>query len=493
MPELSQRAISAFCWLPPERLAILVAMPASLSGLESEKLFSIVRDLSRDGVAILYVSHRLEEVLELCERMSWPMMARSDPRRAAARRLPDAPARCAGNVRRFASEEMLMLKPTACCSIRPCERRSSGTTNSMECVSTSPTKPRPGKPVFSRFAMSLGAARRRPLLADTNGKAGEPRRQAQHQDPESSVKAHPRPPSRRAWHSSIRNSIWFPVSAETRVSDLSVAERWLVMIGKALLLEVNLRGIFYGLKYQIPHMIEKGGGAIVNTSSLFGVMGFATTAVYCASKWSVIGLTNSAALEVARKNIRINAIAPGSVMTPLIKNMFGGEQAARDTVLPMIPMGRISDPSEIAQLVLFLSSDAALFITGQAIVIDGGGFVVGCRSTLAGARRHIQRLRRWLEPSRSTADRATPPDPISTRYAIGPTRNGKPRASRSRRRTKTIARNVRCELRSGHGRICAITGNCHGECPGSPLTVHDAGTARPTKRTLTVQLFLVAT
>jgi NAD(P)-dependent dehydrogenase (short-subunit alcohol dehydrogenase family) len=145
----------------------------------------------------------------------------------------------------------------------------------------------------------------------------------------------------------------------------------------ALLMEVNLRGIFYGLRQQIPHMIAKGGGAIVNTSSLFGVMGFATTAVYCASKWGVIGLTNSAALEVARKNIRINAIAPGSVMTPLIRNMFGGEQAAKDTVLPMIPMGRISDPSEIAQLVLFLSSDAASFITGQAIVIDGGGFVAG--------------------------------------------------------------------------------------------------------------------
>jgi NAD(P)-dependent dehydrogenase (short-subunit alcohol dehydrogenase family) len=145
----------------------------------------------------------------------------------------------------------------------------------------------------------------------------------------------------------------------------------------ALLMEVNLRGIFYGLKYQIAHMIAKGGGAIVNTSSLFGVMGFATTAVYCASKWGVIGLTNSVALEVARKNIRVNAIAPGSVMTPLIRDMFGGEQAAKDTVLPMIPMGRISDPSEIAQLVLFLSSDAASFITGQAVVIDGGGFVAG--------------------------------------------------------------------------------------------------------------------
>ncbi len=143
------------------------------------------------------------------------------------------------------------------------------------------------------------------------------------------------------------------------------------------LVDVNLKGIFLGLKYQVPHMIARGGGAIVNTSSLFGVMGFATTAVYCATKWGVIGLTNSVALEVARKNIRINAIAPGSVMTPLLTNMFGSEQGAKDTVLPMIPMGRISDPSEIAQLVLFLSSDAASFITGQAVVIDGGGFVAG--------------------------------------------------------------------------------------------------------------------
>jgi NAD(P)-dependent dehydrogenase (short-subunit alcohol dehydrogenase family) len=141
------------------------------------------------------------------------------------------------------------------------------------------------------------------------------------------------------------------------------------------IVDVNLKGIFLGLKYQVPHMLAHGGGAIVNTSSLFGVMGFATTAVYCASKWGVIGLTNSVALEVAKSNIRVNAIAPGSVMTPLLTNMFGSEQGAKDTVIPLIPMGRISDPKEIAQLVLFLSSDAASFITGQAVVIDGGGFV----------------------------------------------------------------------------------------------------------------------
>ncbi|MCB8883624.1 glucose 1-dehydrogenase [Acidisoma cellulosilytica] len=142
-----------------------------------------------------------------------------------------------------------------------------------------------------------------------------------------------------------------------------------------LILDVNLKGIFLGLKYQIPHMLAQGGGVIVNTASLFGVMGFATTAAYCASKWGVIGLTNSVALEVAKSNIRVNAIAPGSTMTPLLSGMFGGEQSARDTVTHLIPMGRIADPKEIAQLVLFLSSDAASYITGQAVVVDGGGFV----------------------------------------------------------------------------------------------------------------------
>ena len=143
------------------------------------------------------------------------------------------------------------------------------------------------------------------------------------------------------------------------------------------IVDTNLKGIFLGMKHQVPHMIAKGGGAIVNTSSLFGVMGYATTATYCASKWGVLGLTKSVALEVARKNIRVNAICPGSTMTPLLRGMFGGEQAARDTVLPSLPMGRIADPMEIARLVLFLASDAASFITGEGVVIDGGGFVAG--------------------------------------------------------------------------------------------------------------------
>jgi NAD(P)-dependent dehydrogenase (short-subunit alcohol dehydrogenase family) len=143
------------------------------------------------------------------------------------------------------------------------------------------------------------------------------------------------------------------------------------------IIDTNLKGVFLGLKYQVPHMIAKGGGAIVNTSSLFGVMGYATTATYCASKWGVLGLTKSVALEVARKNIRVNAICPGSTMTPLLAGMFGGEQAAKNTVLPSLPMGRIADPMEIARLALFLASDGASFITGEGVVIDGGGFVAG--------------------------------------------------------------------------------------------------------------------
>jgi NAD(P)-dependent dehydrogenase (short-subunit alcohol dehydrogenase family) len=91
----------------------------------------------------------------------------------------------------------------------------------------------------------------------------------------------------------------------------------------------------------------------------------------------VLGLTKSVALEVARKNIRVNAICLGWTMTPLLTAMFGGEQAARDTVLPSLPMGRIADPMEIARLVLFLPSDGASSITGEGVVIGGGGFVAG--------------------------------------------------------------------------------------------------------------------
>ena len=137
------------------------------------------------------------------------------------------------------------------------------------------------------------------------------------------------------------------------------------------LLNVNLKGVWLGMKYQIPHMLERGGGAIVNTASSAGVRAIANIALYTASKYGVVGLTKAAALEVARSNIRINAVAPGPVDTGLLHRMVGGH-VALSVIAEKVAMGRISKPEEIAQTILWLCSDAASFITAQTIVADGG-------------------------------------------------------------------------------------------------------------------------
>lgn len=140
------------------------------------------------------------------------------------------------------------------------------------------------------------------------------------------------------------------------------------------MLDVNLRAVIHGTQLAIAAMRRRGGGAIVNTASLFGELAFPSTAVYCATKHAVIGLTRSAAFEVARHGIRINALAPGPVNTGLLHGMFGGEEAARNTVTKFVPMKRISEPAEQAQVVLWLCSDAASFIVGHTLRADGGGF-----------------------------------------------------------------------------------------------------------------------
>lgn len=134
---------------------------------------------------------------------------------------------------------------------------------------------------------------------------------------------------------------------------------------------VNLRGIWLGLKYQIPHMLAHGGGAIVNTSSTAGVAAIPNIGLYTASKHAVIGLTKAGALEVARSGIRINAVAPGPVETGLLHRMVDGHV---DTVqiAASVPMGRISSPEEIAQAIVWLCSDAASYVTGHTLVADGG-------------------------------------------------------------------------------------------------------------------------
>jgi NAD(P)-dependent dehydrogenase (short-subunit alcohol dehydrogenase family) len=137
-------------------------------------------------------------------------------------------------------------------------------------------------------------------------------------------------------------------------------------------IDTNLRGVFFGLKHVIPHMTAQGGGAIVNTSSIAGIHGMANIAVYSASKHGIVGLTKSVALEASRANIRINAVAPGAVETGLLHRMVDGHVPV-SAIAEGNPMGRISQPEEIAAAILFLCSDAASYITGHVMVVDGGG------------------------------------------------------------------------------------------------------------------------
>ena len=134
---------------------------------------------------------------------------------------------------------------------------------------------------------------------------------------------------------------------------------------------VNLKGIWLGIKYQIPHFLAHGGGAIVNTASSAGVQAIANIALYTASKHAVVGLTKATALEVARSNIRVNAVAPGPVNTGLLHRMVAGNIDV-SVIAESVPMGRVSEPDEIANVILWLCSDAASFVTGHVLVADGG-------------------------------------------------------------------------------------------------------------------------
>ncbi|WP_298740220.1 glucose 1-dehydrogenase [uncultured Chitinophaga sp.] len=134
-------------------------------------------------------------------------------------------------------------------------------------------------------------------------------------------------------------------------------------------IDVNLSGVFYGMRYQIPAMLATGGGAIVNMASILGQVGFTNSCAYVAAKHGVVGLTKTAALEYSARGIRINAVGPAFIETPLITRHMTEE--AIEQLVGMHPMGRLGKPEEVAELVLWLSAPVSSFVTGAYYAIDG--------------------------------------------------------------------------------------------------------------------------
>jgi NAD(P)-dependent dehydrogenase (short-subunit alcohol dehydrogenase family) len=133
---------------------------------------------------------------------------------------------------------------------------------------------------------------------------------------------------------------------------------------------INLSGVFYGLRYQIPAILKSGGGSIVNVASILGKVGAKGSAAYVAAKHGVIGLTEASALEYADKKIRINSIGPGYIHTPLLTNSLSDE--AMNALVSLHPIGRLGTSEEVAELALWLNSDKASFVTGSYYNVDGG-------------------------------------------------------------------------------------------------------------------------
>lgn len=137
-------------------------------------------------------------------------------------------------------------------------------------------------------------------------------------------------------------------------------------------LAVNLKGVFLGMKYALPLMVAQQGGSIINTASVAGMVGWRAAAAYSAAKAGVINLTRTAALEYARYNIRVNAICPGVIHTPLLERVHGGNVEGNERLLAMQPMPRLGRPEDVAYMALFLASDESAYVTGAALPVDGG-------------------------------------------------------------------------------------------------------------------------
>ncbi|MBI1885662.1 MAG: glucose 1-dehydrogenase [Chloroflexi bacterium] len=137
-------------------------------------------------------------------------------------------------------------------------------------------------------------------------------------------------------------------------------------------INVNLKGVFLGMKYAIPEMLKNGGGVIINNASVAGMVGFQGIPAYCASKGGVIQLSRVAALEYARQSIRVNAICPGVIWTPMVERFVAGNEELRESLTALEPVGRFGMPEEVARLALFLACEDSSFCTGSPFVVDGG-------------------------------------------------------------------------------------------------------------------------
>jgi NAD(P)-dependent dehydrogenase (short-subunit alcohol dehydrogenase family) len=139
-----------------------------------------------------------------------------------------------------------------------------------------------------------------------------------------------------------------------------------------MIMNVNLKGVWLSMKYELAPMLEQSRGSIVNVSSAAGLVGFRHASAYSASKHGVIGLTRSAALEYARKNIRVNAVCPGFSDTPMVSEMNAANPKMVEATVNAIPMHRLGTAEEVAQAILWLCCDESSFVTGHALAVDGG-------------------------------------------------------------------------------------------------------------------------
>ena len=138
------------------------------------------------------------------------------------------------------------------------------------------------------------------------------------------------------------------------------------------IIDINLRGIWLCMKYEIPQMLKQGGGTIVNTASVVGLIAVSRQPAYVASKHAIVGLTKTAALDYARKGIRVNAVCPGPILTPALEWFMKQNPQIEEQLKSLNPSGRLGTPEEIAEAVVWLSSDGASYLTGHALVADGG-------------------------------------------------------------------------------------------------------------------------